>query len=124
MGLPAAMSPTTGTVTRSSAGSGGEARRNPRTSSGRVIVVPRRRNPFSSRLLRCFETDEDDRVVRLVAFYAFARHIAAMAPDITSVNRPTQTNVIPARNDAEPKSDREVRRLPFGTKRGGRYEWP
>ncbi|GAA2837004.1 hypothetical protein GCM10020220_027380 [Nonomuraea rubra] len=60
IGVPAAMSPTTGTLTRSPAGSDAAARRNGRTSIGLVTAVLRRSSPRSSRLLRCFDTDEDD----------------------------------------------------------------
>jgi hypothetical protein len=55
------MSPTTGTVTESSAGACVEGSwRNARTSIARETVELRVRKPFSSRLARCFDTDDDD----------------------------------------------------------------
>ncbi len=62
IGAPAAMSPTTGTVTVFSVDRpGAEPVRNGRTSSCRVIDPPRRRKPLSSKAFRCFDTVDVDR---------------------------------------------------------------
>lgn len=62
MGVPAAMCPTTGTVTGPpEASRRGASCKNMRVSIGRDTAVPRRRKPLSSRLARWRDTDDDDR---------------------------------------------------------------
>ena len=56
------LQPTTGTVTESSVGRLSDPdRRKSRTSIGRDSAGPRCRNPFSSRLARCFDTVDVER---------------------------------------------------------------